>query len=1525
MTEGNPLVAAPVSTTTGVTGIGILESAQDLSNGVKDGSWVEGGLGALGVGLEVLSMVIDPLGTLAQYGVAWLIEHVRPLKEALDWLAGDPPVIQSFSDTWANVAAEVGSIAGDLGNEVNNGTAGWSGEGADTYRGAGGEQAEAIAGAASLAEGISAGVMIMGTVVGFVREMVRDIVAELVGKLITWALEAACTLGFATPLIAAQATTAISSAVTRISDFIRKLVKTVGNVSPRISKIIGKLDEIMQALRKLGRKLGGGEGTSPSSAPGGGKVDTPDLDGDVTTPSGSHSPDGPDGPRTDTPGGRDGSLRDGSADPRDTATEPVGRCGRKEPIDAATGEMFLVQTDVDLPGLLPLVLERTHVSSYRSGRCYGRTWASTLDQRLEFDERGVCYAGPAGVILVYPTPLHSGEPVMPAEGARWPLARTADGGYTITQPENGLTLRFPAESGGRAAIAAVLDRNGNRMEFGYDADGTPVEVRHSGGYHVAVSSEHGFVTALSLRSPGAADVVLARYDYADGRLAAVWNSSGLPLRFAYDHVGRIVRWEDRHGHWYGYEYDAEGRCVRTTGSGDALTGTFEYDPANRRTVETDSLGGVTVHEFDELHQLVRQVNPLGHEIVQEWAAHGRLAARTDPLGRTTRYTYDDGNLTTITRPDGTQEWAEYNEFRLPVVRVDADGAVWRYGYDDAGNLVSLTDPTGATESYGHDEHGRLRSITDALGNVRRVETDPAGLPVSVVDANGGVTTFERDQFGRVTAMTNPAGGVTRFGWTVEGELRYRTQPDGSTEQWRYDAEGNQIAYVDALGQVTRTATTHFELPAAEIRPDGARLEFRYDTELRLTEVIDPRGLVWRYEYDPAGNLVRETDFNGRTVQYRHDAAGQLVERTNGAGETVTFVRDALGNVIERRSADSVVRFTYDQAERIVSATARDVRLTVERDALGRVLAETVNGRTVVSRYDALGRRTYRRTPTGVESHWQYDGNGKPVNLDVAGRSVSFGYDAAGREIERLLATGTVLAQTWDTNHRLTSQTVSAVGAPAGRANVLQQRRFDYRPDGSVASIEDRLLGPRPAGSAPCTAGAGRSGTPTTPAETSPGRRGRNRQGKRSTRAPASTAERSCSRPVPCDTSTTRRAGWSSVGRGGCRASRTRGTSAGTRTTGSWRRPFRTGPPGGTGTTRWAGASRRSGSATTVRWPNESTSCGTTRSSPNRSIPGDGRRRGTGSRTRSAPSRRSTATGRNVSGIQSHVVARPPEWICSALRRRWWTRPVRSRGAPTPRSGAKPSAASRTPRPLPCAFPASTTTMRPVSTTTTTATTTPRPAATRAPIRSASPAVWHRTAMSTTLCCGRTRSASPRLRRVPADRTAGRTHRGRTTRHRCRGRSRTSTSTARRSTTNGSPTARRRPTSTAGPKRTPTPNTAGRTALQCPAGPVCGTTITAFPSAEGPMADGRPRSECTWTPPAGCTPIRKAASTRGSGSSEDEEPRGAQRLPREHRARLRFRRGAELGVRARGCEAGAVLPALRRAGAEVPGRGRHGHQ
>ena len=206
-------------------------------------------------------------------------------------------------------------------------------------------------------------------------------------------------------------------------------------------------------------------------------------------------------------------MRDQVADPRDASVPVERRNCRTDPVDMANGAVVLSQTDVALPGVLPLVLRRTHVSSYRAGRWFGRSWASTLDQRAEVDSAGVCVSTDDGMVLAYPAPPAVGE-VLPVEGPRWPLCRDGDG-FRVTDPWRGLSWRFapPAGAGGGTALAgggvgvdsrvlplvAIVDRGGDRIDVVYGLDGSVKEIRHGGGYRVGVDTAGGRITALRLR------------------------------------------------------------------------------------------------------------------------------------------------------------------------------------------------------------------------------------------------------------------------------------------------------------------------------------------------------------------------------------------------------------------------------------------------------------------------------------------------------------------------------------------------------------------------------------------------------------------------------------------------------------------------------------------------------------------------------------------------------------------------------------------------------------------------------------------------------------------------------------------------------------------------------------------------------------------------------------------------------------------------------------------------------------------
>ncbi|MFI1578065.1 DUF6531 domain-containing protein [Embleya sp. NPDC020630] len=763
--------------------------------------------------------------------------------------------------------------------------------------------------------------------------------------------------------------------------------------------------------------------------------------------------------------------------PRCRAAEACTREG--EPIDVVTGEMVLPQTDVTLAGALPLVLERHHRTAFGGGRFFGERWASTLDQCLRLGADRVTFTAADGMTLRYPVP-RPGEPVLPMGGYRWPLAWDGAGTFTVTDPRRGWSWSFaalPGRASRRIPVRALADRNANRVEYAYDAEGVPCEVTHSGGYRVAVDSAAGLITGYRLLGADpvthastddpSASVALVTFTHdALGNLTEVVNSSGRPLRFTYDAHHRMTSWTDRNDTWYQYEYDEAGRCVRGSGVAGVMDNTFEYDEASRITRMTNALGAVREYEYNDWSQVIRETDPLGGTRHTEWDSYNRRVAVTDELGHTTRYAYDAaGNRTGVVLPNGTFTVADFDPLLRRPTRITApDGGVRHHTYDARANLLTTTDELGAETSHTYNEAGHLTTVTNALGHTTKVTSNAAGLPISVTDPLGATTKLTRNAFGRTTELTDPLGHTTKTVWTVEGMPARREHPDGTTQSWTWDAEGNLRHHVNPAGFTTTYESTHFDLPAAQTTPDGGRLQFTYDPELRLTQVTNPQGLTWHYKYDSAGRVLAEMDFNGRQLTYQHDAAGRLTKRTNGAGEIVTYIRDAVGRIISHRheATGRQTTYRYDAMGRLTYAGNPEVDLQFSRDAIGRIISETSNGHTLQSTYDVLGQRIRRKTPSGQVSEWTYDAAGRPSLLNTAGHTLEFSHDAAGREVRRRFDDRVTLTQGWDSLNRLTNQ-AALVGTPLNKLSDIfdptssphesVRRAYTYRGDGALTAID----------------------------------------------------------------------------------------------------------------------------------------------------------------------------------------------------------------------------------------------------------------------------------------------------------------------------------------------------------------------------------------------------------------------------------------------------------------------------------------
>ncbi|GAA3868807.1 hypothetical protein GCM10022243_38020 [Saccharothrix violaceirubra] len=309
----NPLVVPRQDTTKPYTGLSPVEAAVALREAIANGDWIDRAIARTSLGLEGLAFLFDPVGSLAAWAVNWLIEQVKPLREGLDKLAGDPAQIRAYADTWKNISEAVTDAYQEYHREVAQGTASWTGSSGDAYRARTAQDVEQLKGAAVCADAISVVVRVAGELVGTVRELVRETVVQclvtLFVRLPFWLLLEGVTLGLATPAVIANVGGLIAKFVRVIGTTLHRLAVSIARLRP----LVARLGEIWEAIRKALAKRRGN-----NSAPGPGGRTVPPSEG-ATRPSGTTTP----GADATPPGGRpvgDPTTPAGNPTPNGTTT-----------------------------------------------------------------------------------------------------------------------------------------------------------------------------------------------------------------------------------------------------------------------------------------------------------------------------------------------------------------------------------------------------------------------------------------------------------------------------------------------------------------------------------------------------------------------------------------------------------------------------------------------------------------------------------------------------------------------------------------------------------------------------------------------------------------------------------------------------------------------------------------------------------------------------------------------------------------------------------------------------------------------------------------------------------------------------------------------------------------------------------------------------------------------------------------------------------------------------------------------------
>jgi uncharacterized protein YukE len=260
----NPLVAARVEGPKDAwAGVWIAEDIELIGQGVKNGSWVDTGLGVVGASLDGLAIMSDPVGALLQYGVSWIIEHVKPLSEALDWLAGDPAQIAAHAKTWRNVASSLRDSVTNLATAVRQDVADWGGSAGPAYQAWARQQQEAINGLAKAAETMATITEGAGFLIAAVRILVRDAIATVVSRLIVYAAEELATFGLGTPLVVEQVASLVASWAAKIARWLKALLASLRQLMPIIRRLGELINDLKKILSRLRDKTGVGVDGTP--------------------------------------------------------------------------------------------------------------------------------------------------------------------------------------------------------------------------------------------------------------------------------------------------------------------------------------------------------------------------------------------------------------------------------------------------------------------------------------------------------------------------------------------------------------------------------------------------------------------------------------------------------------------------------------------------------------------------------------------------------------------------------------------------------------------------------------------------------------------------------------------------------------------------------------------------------------------------------------------------------------------------------------------------------------------------------------------------------------------------------------------------------------------------------------------------------------------------------------------------------------------------------------------------------------
>ncbi|GAB3150471.1 hypothetical protein GCM10027058_14800 [Microbacterium neimengense] len=263
MTTPAALAASGSSFASPYSGSKLLDSGHALSQAVRNGDWLEGGLAFLDTLGNAAAALADPIGTLASIGLGWVMKYLKPLSTWLDQLAGSEANVAAVAQQWTNA----GSALRDTGNTLVTRLSdldGLSGDTVRTYVRFAQDTAKHIAASGDWADAAAGGLRNASSLVAKMQGVVKNAISQVVATAIEAMAVVAASFGLGIGY-------AIARVVTKVNQLVNKVVRPLTQVVRSVKSLVGfvqQLGSLFKSTERLSSTLLGGGAKSATVTAG---------------------------------------------------------------------------------------------------------------------------------------------------------------------------------------------------------------------------------------------------------------------------------------------------------------------------------------------------------------------------------------------------------------------------------------------------------------------------------------------------------------------------------------------------------------------------------------------------------------------------------------------------------------------------------------------------------------------------------------------------------------------------------------------------------------------------------------------------------------------------------------------------------------------------------------------------------------------------------------------------------------------------------------------------------------------------------------------------------------------------------------------------------------------------------------------------------------------------------------------------------------------------------------------------------